>query len=386
MGLCRKPPAIRASHTDPGNLPEPAFERDMGGGAGGSDTIRRGTGAALQGVRSLIHNPQLLWFPLFVALVLGGISIILGVLSAVSSSLEWRFFIDSYIEEWRFSVDPFITQWWPSFYPHNARLLYSLVMTFVTTIVVELVTVFCLAFLLAGLVLCLSSRKDGPVSFFHGIAMAGKHIRPITRWSGVMALAGTLLFIACQYSYLLNLSISQFLFNVLSQSPFNYIFTTNLGNIFPSGQFGFMGLHFFNIGLMDMLILSAVNVLLFVLTLFVIPLLVLERTSLKEAVVHSFSLMRKTWSDVAACIIGLGVVVCAALLMSLIFPSAAGGNIAVDYWPPPAEWLAAGILYVLTLIGLAFVVATVGGIAALNLYISAKTGQIPGSPESEPHS
>jgi hypothetical protein len=70
--------------------------------------------------------------------------------------------------------------------------------------------------------------------------------------------------------------------------------------------------------------------------------------------------------------------------MSLIFPAAAGGNIAVDYWPPPAEWLAAGILYVLTLIGLAFVVATVGGIATLDLYTSAKTGQMPKSAETEP--
>ncbi|MDD4482733.1 MAG: DUF6159 family protein [Methanoregula sp.] len=123
---------------------------------------------------------------------------------------------------------------------------------------------------------------------------------------------------------------------------------------------------------MDMLILSAVNVFLFVLTLFVIPLLVRERTSLKEAVVKSFTLMRKSWREVAACVIGLGTIVCAASLASLLFPAVAGGNIATDYWPPPDGWLAAGFLYVLTLSILMFVVATVGGIATLNLYTFAK--------------
>jgi len=372
LGLCRKPPAVRTLHADASNPHEAAQDGLPDGGAGGAGTIRRGTGAALSGMKTLIHNPQLFWFPLLTALVLFGLSIIQGVLSTVTSSLEWRAFIDSYIEEWRFSVDPFITQWWPHFYPHDARLLYSLVMTFITTIIVEFVMVFFLAFLLAGLVLGLSSRKDRPVSFVHGIAMAGKHIQPITRWSVVVALAGTLLFIACQYAYLLNINVSQCLFNVLSQSPFNYIFTTNLSNIFPGGQFGFMGLLFFNTGLMDMLILSAVNVFLFVLTLFVIPLLVRERTSLKEAVVKSFTLMRKSWREVAACVIGLGTIVCAASLASLFFPAVAGGNIATDYWPPPDGWLAAGFLYVLTLSILVFVVATVGGIATLNLYTFAK--------------
>jgi hypothetical protein len=46
-------------------------------------------------------------------------------------------------------------------------------------------------------------------------------------------------------------------------------------------------------------------------------------------------------------------------------------------------WLAAGILYVLALTGLALVVATVAGIATLELYTFAKTGNTSGSAETE---
>jgi hypothetical protein len=51
--------------------------------------------------------------------------------------------------------------------------------------------------------------------------------------------------------------------------------------------------------------------------------------------------------------------------------------------PRPSDaWIAAGLLYVLALSCFAFVVATVGGIAALDLYRYAKTGQRPVSSET----
>jgi hypothetical protein len=51
---------------------------------------------------------------------------------------------------------------------------------------------------------------------------------------------------------------------------------------------------------------------------------------------------------------------------------------------PNGTWFALGLLYDLALFSIAFVVATVGGIAALDLYTSAKTGQMPKSAETEP--
>lgn len=388
LGLCRKAPVIRASQTDTDTSSEPSHGGSPDGGAGGSRTIRRGTGAARSGVKTLLHNPQLLWFSLLVGLVLAGLSLILGALGAVFSSLGWQFFIDSYISQWRFFADPFITRWWPGFYPDSARLLYSLGLTSGLTFGVELVTAFCLVFLLAGLILSVSSQKNRPVSFFSGLTGARKYLGPLAAWSVVVAFAGTLLFVAGQYSYLLSVSFWGSVDNVLNQSPFNYVLSPNLFyTLFPyytlSGESGIGFVSVYS-GLGNTLILSAINVLLFVLTLFVVPLIVLGGKSLKEAVLGSFTLMRKIWGEAAACVLGLGIVVFAALLASLLFPVVAGGNIAVDYWPPPNGWLAAGILYVLALTVIALIAATVGGIATLNLYTYAKTGQMSGSAETEP--
>ena len=59
---------------------------------------------------------------------------------------------------------------------------------------IEFATLFCLVFLLAGLVLSISSKKDGSASFFEGLAGAKKYLKAIFLWSVVLALAGMLLF------------------------------------------------------------------------------------------------------------------------------------------------------------------------------------------------
>nr|WP_320161098.1 hypothetical protein [uncultured Methanoregula sp.] len=271
---------------------------------------------------------------------------------------RWLLFVDS-------SVDPYV-----------ARLLTSLVLTFA----VELLTVFCLVFLLAGLVLNISSKKDRPVSFFQGLARAKKYVRPLTGWSVVVALAGTLLFVASQYSNLLNPALREFLSGVLSQFPFNYAMNYLLPPDFSIASLP-LGRDWWLIGfaLGDTLILSAITVLLFVITLFVVPLIVLEGKSLKESVYGSFTLMKKIWGEVAACVLGLGMVVFAASLVFLLFRFSGvdqvwwdAGQMYTSYSPPGGAWIAVGLLYILALSGVALVVATIGGIAALDLYRNAK--------------
>jgi hypothetical protein len=256
--------------------------------------------------------------------------------------------------QWMLFVDP---------YHGYGGLLIWLVLTFV----VELLTVFCLAFLLAGLILSLSSKNGGSVSFFHGLAMARKYTRSLTGWSAVLALAGTLIFIAGQYSYSLRSTIWESLFNVLNQFPFYLV------NYMPEG-----GLGGITSMLADTLILSAINVLLFILTLFVVPLLVLEGKSLKEVVFGSFTLMKKCWGEVVACVLGLGMVVFAASLAYLLFQVTGiyhfeiVGSSTYSSLRPGDEWIALGFLYILALSGLTLVAATVGGIASLDLYTHAK--------------
>jgi hypothetical protein len=451
FGLCRKVPLVRASQTGIGDLPEPAHEGRPDGGTGGPGTIRLGIGAALSGTKTLIHNQQLFGFSLLIGLVLAVNSIAQCWLIVFPASSEWRFFFnpdtvrllpplvltfvagfltvfclvfllaglvlsisskkDSPVSFFQglnkakkylipftggsvvmalagiqIFVHPFIVQgelfvrnprWLLFVDPGFVRLLISLVLTYV----IEFATVFCLVFLLAGIILSISSKGGGPVSFFQGLNKAKKYVRPLTGWSVVVALAGSLLFTAGEYSYLLSSVIWQSLINMLNQFPFNFI----LNYFLPPNLWWGLG-----IALVDTLILSAINVLLFILTLFVVPLLVLERKSLREAVLGSFTLMKKIRGEVAACVLGLGMVVFAASLMFLLFQFSGvdqvwgdAGQMYTSYSPPGDAWAAAGLLYVFALSSLVLVVATIGGIAALDLYMCAKTGQMPKSSETE---
>jgi hypothetical protein len=347
FGLCRKPPVFRALQADIVNLPETALEGSPDGGAGGPGTIRRGIGAALSGTKTLIHNPQLLWFPLLAGLVLAVHLIAQAGLYVIP---EWLFFDDT------------------------GSVLPSLVLTFVA----GFLTVFCLVFLLAGLILSLSSKEGGTISFFQGLSKAKKYLKPLTGWSAVVALAGTLIYIAGMYSFVptwlspfniisaLYFKLGYFLFMVRYQFPFNFVLnpTLYIPNLPP--VFGGDG-WLISWALECTLILSAITVFLFLLTVFVVPLIVLEGQSLKEAVLGSFTLMKNTWGEVATCVLCLGMVVFAA---SLAWRFAS--QMYTSFTTPIEVWIAAGLLYVLALSCFAFVVATVGGIAVLDLYRNAK--------------
>ena len=77
-------------------------------------------------------------------------------------------------------------------------------------------------------------------------------------------------------------------------------------------------------GIIQALIFSAINLLLFILTPFVVPLIVLEKKTLREAVVGSFTLMKKNWDEAAACALFLGVVACGVFLTYLLVQAASG--------------------------------------------------------------
>jgi len=361
FGLCRKAPAMhtvpatRVVHIDTIHPSPP--------GDGGPGRIRHGIGIAGSSTKILIHNRQLLWFSLFTALVL-----------AVHLITQWILFLIS---------------------PEGEHIVLG---SPVVTFMIEFPTVFCLVFLLAGIVLSLSPEKGGPVSFLHGLRRAREYAGLLAGWSVVVALAGTLLFIAGLN--LNGLSITwyrpfdnvmwfmpfnmfgtlwDFLSIVLSLFPFSWVFDLFTYIPFHSGEWITRIDTTFYDALVYTLILSVINVLLFMLTLFVVPLLVLERKSLKEAVFGSFTLMKKIRAEAAACILGLGIVVLAASLTFLLFQfsgvdqvSVIAGQMHISSSSPSNAWLAAGILYVLAMSVFAFIMATIGGIAALGLYRYAK--------------
>ena len=292
-------------------------------------------------------------------------------------------------------VQPFIAR--GELFVHNPRWLLLVDLPYgglpsllVQTFTIELLTVFCLVFLLAGLMLSLSSKEGGKISFFQGLKRAKKYLTPLTAWSGVMALAGTLIYIAGRYSFLppwlqpfniisaLETPLYGFLFYMRYQFPFNIVLSPTLYIPSLPPQFGGDG-WLISWALEGTLILSAITVFLFILTLFVVPLLVLERKNLKEAVLESFILMKSIWGEVATCILVLCGAVFVAWLAFLLFRFSVfdlvwgvAGPMYASFTYHSDAWIAAGLLYVLALFSLVFVVATVGGIAVLDLYTSAK--------------
>jgi hypothetical protein len=357
MGWCPNAVILRLAPPIIGTPSASVNPAQPDGGAGGSRTIRRGIGAALSGTKTLARNPQLLWFTLLAGLVLAG--------NTIGQAAFWYFEYNLHMQ------------------------LYWIVWQFF----IELATLFCLVFLLAGLFLSIPSKKDGPASFFEGIAGAKKYLKTIFLWSIVLALAGMLLVIIFSYvpawfptPELLFFyrngfgSFYSFFMNTLSQFPFNLsrLPPTDIFTEIP-GYGGRSVLLWFYPGFRDALIFSAINLLLFVLTPFVVPLIVLGQKTLTRAVAGSFAMMRKTWVEVAGCAVFLGVVVFGVFLMCLLVQVTHGMVTPLaTYYRPTDTWIALGLLYDLALFGVALVVATVGGIATLNLYTYAKTGRIHG--------
>lgn len=353
LGLCRKAPVLRMVPTvmpvqpDTGHSSPP----DDGGPA----RIRKGLRITVSSTKTLLHNPQLLWFALLAGLVL-------AVHLAVQEILTV------------FSINT------PS----------DLIGSPFVAFAVELPTVFFLMVLCAGLVLSLSFDEGNPVFFLCGLRRVRKYLVPLAGWSVVVAFAGTLLFTlgwtlaslsvpSWFHAFDIYGNLYTFLFVVFSQYPFNWSLNPEvLVTYLPGGAVLNSGVGF-PIAFINTLVFLAINVLLVVLTLFVVPLLVLEKKHLKEAVSGSFALIKKIRGELAGCILCLGMTVFAASLTFLLFRFSGvdhvwweAGAMYTSYSPPGDAWAAVGILYVIALSSLVLVVATVGGIAALDLYRHAK--------------
>jgi len=354
LGLCRKPPRVHTSEANIVCLTEPAHAGLPDGGGGGSGTIRRGIGSALSGMRTLNRNRQLLWFTLLAGLVLAGNIIGQGALFYIGHIMQ-----------------PDIT------------------VSYVMDFLLEFATLFCLVFLLAGLALSSSSKKEGHALFFVELVGVKKYIKALFLWSMVLALAGMLIFrlyinfthslFPHELGFLYSFEPFSFLTSILGQFPFNLTMDPYIFTEVPGYGGRSLLLWIYPLGFMWALVFSAINLLLFILTPFVVPIIVLEQKTLREAVMGSFARMKKTWVEVAVCALFLGVIVSGVFFTYLLVQAAHGYNNPWTAWPsgmvtshPTGTWIALGLLYYLAVFIVAFVVATVAGIAALDLNTSAK--------------
>ena len=360
LGLCRKPPVVRTMETG-FCFPQESTCEGLPDGSG-PGTIRRGIGAALSGMRTLNQNRQLLWFTLLAGLVLAGNAIGHAAFRYINRTLQ-----------------------------PDTTVLY------IQDFLLGFATLFCLVFLLAGLILSISLKKEGPASCLEGLYGAKKYLKAILIWSMVLALAGMLLdriyvyvtfiWFPHEFGFLNNLFGSGFFYSTIFQFPFNWTLDWDMLTEIPGYGGRSLLLWVYPFGLLETLEFLVLTLLLFVLTPFVVPLVVLEQKTLREAVVGSFAMMKKTWAGVVACALFLGVIVSGVFVMHLLIQAASGivNPYQTVIFHPPGTWIALALLYNIALLIVAFVVATIGGIAVRDLYLSAKTGLMPGSAGTESH-
>lgn len=349
LGLCRRPPAVHPLEAAAGIMPGPDWRDRTGGRPVGPGTIRRGTGAAIEGIKTLIRNPQLLKFSLVAGLVLAGTAVGHAALSYISWTLQ-----------------PCEAGW------------------FALNVLIEFATIICLVFLLTGLILSIASKTGDPASFREGLRRALEYRRAIVVWSALLTLAGMLLFGMFFYSAdwlprnhplpgILGTIFGSIL-TPLMEFPFNPSLTPYI--FLDPARYGGTSISFwlYPSGIMQAAIFSEINLLLVILTPFVIPAIVLEQKTPGEAVARSIAMMRKNWGETAACAAFIGLVV-AGVTLTYLLVQAASGMGAPDAGlttQPEFSWMVFALVYDAALFGFTMVMATAGSIAMLNLYRSAR--------------
>jgi hypothetical protein len=337
MGWCPNAPAMRTASTILSTPPVTLHAAEPDGGGGRSGRIDRGVKIAAVSIKILKRNKQLLWFSLLTGLVL------------------------AFMFTTQYGVRLLGT------YPYDAiDFPRSLVLTFA----IDLVSVFCLTVLLAGQLLSLSSGDPArSVSFREGLFRTKRYLKPLFAWSVIIAFFGTTIYVLFSNFQLIPFT----LFPVLDQFPFNFVLLPEFHSRGPIG-----GTYAILTGVTFMILATGINIVLFILTLFVVPLLVLENKHLPEAVFGSFPLMKKVWGEIIVCFLIFGLVLFGVALASLLFRVVYGvvAPHMLLFWYPGIAWIAAAVLFMVAFCALAVVIATIAGITTFNLYSYGKTGRI----------
>ncbi|MCX6690835.1 MAG: DUF6159 family protein [Methanoregula sp.] len=345
LGWCPNAPAMHTASTVLSTPPVSLHSLEPDGGTGGSGRIGRGISFAVGSIKTLIRNKQLFWLSFLTGLVM-------------------LFMFVSFYLIHVFGMYPYP----PIEYPLWLTLNFA----------VALISVFCLYFLLASLIASISPGHSGkPITLREGFDGAKKHVRSLLVWSVLIALLGTAL------SVLMTRYFGEFSFTfirVIDQFPFNFIL---LPEVYSTGPIG-GGYHIAS-AVTSTFFAVTINVIFFVLTLFVVPALVLENKRLPGAVTETISLIKKVWGEIIACFLLFCLISLVISLASFIFRIAYGlvspNNLL--FWYPGEGWIAGAAMYILAWCILAVIGSTAVGIALFGLYTYAKTDRMPGMHEEE---
>jgi hypothetical protein len=359
LGLCRKAPVLHtASAIVLGDLGETrSIQPDAGGADGGQGRIRTGISIATASIRALFRDKRLLAFSL-----LSSLAILFLVLAE-----RWNLsHIDTNYAIFNLTTIPIGDSY--------------LIVFDLRIFLIEAVCLSGFTLLLAALVHYRNARNAAiPMTLRHAFGAAGRHAGTLAAFSITMALVATVLLEVVsqnQFTGMIVSAISMAMFWL----PYAYYVAPDaiLATVFLSFQ------------------MIIANAALFLLALYVVPVIVLEDKGHLPAIAGSFQLMRQTWREVLGCALVFGAIVLAVAFIGLVIgQSPALLNNDYDFFLQESRgqllMMAACYGFLLACGVLMALGATVLGIAVTDLYSCGRTGNIPHEaskavpPVSEPH-
>ncbi len=339
LGLCRKPPVVRALpvildiEPDAGHPAQP----DGSGSPGSSGRIRRGITIGTGSLKAIIHDRQLLWFTFFSGLVM------LFLITAEG----WM--ITHYDYSSRFSIGiPFGEAYWVL----DMRLF-----------LLEMVCLSFFTLVLAGLVLHRNGNK--------GIKPASIH----ESFTGINGHAGSLLALSLGLAV-----IATIVYMITSQSQF----VGRIVHAITITLFWLPYAYYVPNELFSTLYFAAeimfINAILLLVALYVVPGIVLEKKGLVPALAGAATSINKTWREMLGCLLVLGAIFLGvAAIALLIGQSPLLLNRDYDFFLSRGQLLMTVVCYgfILACWMLIAVGSTAAGVAIADLYTYGKTGRVP---------
>jgi hypothetical protein len=288
LGLCRKAPRLYTTPAVPGaetGTVLPAMP-DRGGPVGRPDRVRDGIGIAAASLKALVRNRMLLWFAFFAGLIM--------LFLVLADGWSHR-----YIDP-AFPVTVLI--WDRAFYLDLQYLWVGIplgdghVIFYFGFFLIELACIFGFILVLASLILYQSGNPGGKAFTFRGaVSELRVPFGSLAALSVGMALIATIVWAGISQSLLFGSIISSIM--KLFWLPYAYYEPQNwtLGAIYYSASFSSIEI-------------MAINILLFLAALYLVPAIVLERKRVVPALATSLSLLKRTWHMVLGCLIVFGLI------------------------------------------------------------------------------
>ncbi|PKG32314.1 hypothetical protein, partial [Methanoregula sp.] len=316
---------------------------DAGGAARGLGRIRAGISVATGSIHALFSDKRLLAFSF-----LSGLVILFLVLAE-----RWNL---SHIDS-SYAISNLIT------IPVSDSYL---IVFDLRLFLIEAICLSGFTLLLAALVRYQNARNTAmPITVHRAFSETGRHAGSLAALSITMAFMATVLLEIVSQNQVTGMIVSA-ISHAMFWLPYAYYFVPN--GIFTTLFFSFQ--------------MVVANAVLFLLALYVVPVMVLENKGLLPAIAGSFRLMKKTWREVLGCIVVFGAIVMAVAAFGLLIgQSPALLNNDYDFFLQESRgqlmMMAACYGFLLACGVLMALGATVLGIAVTDLYACGKPGNTP---------